>query len=231
MIRAPAWAWLATAAAVALFSALGAWQLRRGMAKEAMRAQLDDRATAPELLSFALGAPQPGDLRRAQASGRYLADRQLLQDGQSHRHQPGFQVWTPLVLADESAILVNRGWIPADRAGFDGSAPAGRVTVTGFWRSMPEPGVRLEGTVNCRPDAAFPAVVLYPTADDVECLLRRPFAGGLLLLDPEAPGGFVREWTDFGFPPQRHYGYAVQWFALGLAALVIFIAVNRRRPA
>lgn len=231
MIRAPAWAWLATAAAVALFSALGAWQLRRGLAKEAMRAQLDDRAAAPELLSFALGAPQPGDVRRAQASGRYLADRQLLQDGQSRQHQPGFQVWTPLVLADESAILVNRGWIPADRAGFDGSAPAGTVTVTGFWRSMPEPGVRLEGTLNCQPDAVFPAVVLYPTANDVECLLKRPFAGGLLLLDPEAPGGFVREWTDFGFPPQRHYGYAVQWFALGLAALVIFVAVNRKRSA
>jgi surfeit locus 1 family protein len=231
MSRAPAWAWLVTAAAVAAFSALGAWQLRRGLAKEALQAQLEDRATAPELLSFALGAPLPGQMRRAQASGRYLADRQLLQDGQSRQHQPGLHVWTPLVLADESAILVNRGWVPASREGFDGSAPGGVVIVTGFWRALPEPGVRLEGTVNCSAGAAFPALVLYPTADDVECLLRRPFAGGLLLLDPEAPGGFVREWTDFGFPPQRHYGYAVQWFALGIAALVVFYFVNRKRPA
>jgi surfeit locus 1 family protein len=231
VIRAPAWAWLATAAAVALFGALGAWQLQRGQAKEAIRAQLKDRATAPELLSFAFGAPQPGEMRRAQASGRYLADRQLLQEGQSHQHQPGFHVWTPLALPDESVILVNRGWIPADRAGFDGSAPSGTVTVTGFWRAMPEPGVRLEGTVNCRPEDAFPAAVLYPTATDVECLLKLPFAGGLLLLDPEAPGGFVREWTDFGFPPARHYGYAVQWFALGLAAVGIFVVVNRKRRA
>jgi len=231
MIRAPAWAFVVTAAAVALFSALGAWQVRRGAAKEALIAQLTDRATAPELVSHALGAPPDGEMRRALASGRYLADHQLLQDGQSNQHQPGFHVWTPLVLADESAILVNRGWIPADRSGFDGSAPSGTVTVTGFWRALPEPGVRLAGTDNCAAGAAFPAVVLYPTPHEVECLLKRPFAGGVLLLDAEAPGGFVREWTDFGFPPARHYGYAAQWFALAVAALVIFVVVNRKRPA
>ncbi len=229
MIRAPAWAFVVTAAAIALFSALGLWQLRRGLAKEALQAQLADRAAAPELLSHALGAPLGSDTRRARASGRYLADRQLLQDGQSRQLQPGFHVWTPLLLADESAILVNRGWIPADRSGFDGSAPAGPVTVTGFWRALPRPGVRLAGTDNCPDDAAFPAVVLYPTPHEVECLLKRPFVGGLLLLDPEASGGYVREWTDFGFPPARHYGYAAQWFALGVAALVVFLVVNRKR--
>jgi surfeit locus 1 family protein len=231
MIRAPAWAFVLTAVAVALFSALGIWQVRRGLFKQALQEQLADRAAAPEQVSYALGAPPADTPRRAEARGRYLADQQLLQDGQSHQHQPGFHVWTPLVLADESAILVNRGWVPADRAGFGGSAPAGVVTITGFWRAMPEPGVRLAGTDNCVAGAAFPAVVLYPTPAEVECLLKRPFVGGLLLLDPEAPGGYVREWTDLGFPPQRHYGYAVQWFALAIAALVVFVVVNRKRRA
>lgn len=231
MPRAPAWAWLLVAAAVALFCTLGAWQWRRGAAKEALQATLHDRSAPAQLLSYALGAPHGLEWHRAQATGSYLPDLQLLLDGQSHRHQPGYQVWTPLVLADASVVMVNRGWVPADRAGFDGSAPGGAVTVTGFWRSLPEPGVRLEGTVNCPAEPRFPAVVLYPTPDEIECLLKRPVVGGVLLLDPEAPGGFVREWTDFGFPPQRHYGYAVQWFALALAAIVIFFVVNRKRPA
>lgn len=231
MPRAPAWAWLLVAAAVALFCALGAWQWRRGAVKEALQASLRDRATPAQILSYALGAPHGLEWHRAQATGRYLPERQLLLDGQSHRHQPGYQVWTPLVLADASVAVVNRGWVSLDRAGFDGSAPEGVVTVTGFWRALPEPGVRLEGTANCPSGARFPAVVLYPTQDEIECLLQRPVVGGLLLLDPEAPGGFVRDWTDFGFPPQRHYGYAVQWFALALAAIVIFLVVNRKRPA
>jgi len=225
--RAPAWAWLLTAAAVALFAALGTWQARKGMTKQAMADALRDHAAEPEIVSAAYAAPQGLELRRAQAGGAYLADRQLLLDGQSHQHRPGYRVWTPLVLADGAALLVDRGWIPQDRSGFDSTAPAGVITVTGSWRALPRPGMRLAGTVNCPAETQFPAVVLYPTLDDVECLLARPVVGGLLLMDAEVPGGFVREWTDFGFPPQRHYGYAFQWFALAVAALVVFAAVNR----
>jgi surfeit locus 1 family protein len=230
--RAAPWAWLLTAAVVAGFLAAGQWQLGKGLRKQAMLEALNDRAAEPEIISAANAAPQGLDVRRATARGTYLADRQLLLDGQSNRHRPGYRVWTPLLLADGvTALMVDRGWIAQDRAGLEAvPPPAGTVVLTGAWRSLPEPGVRLEGTVNC-PSAQpqFPAVVLYPSSDDLECLLNRPVAGGLLLLDPEAPGGFVREWTDFGFPPSRHYGYAAQWLALALAAVVIFVVVNRRR--
>ena len=230
--RAPPWAWLLTAAAVALFLSLGHWQLDKGLKKQAMLDALQDRAAEPELISAANVPPQGLEVRRAQARGTYLADRQLLLDGQSNQHRPGYRVWTPLLLADGvTALMVDRGWIPQDRAGFDGTAPSGTVVLTGAWRSLPEPGMRLEGTANCPAQKQFPAVVLYPTSDDLECLLGRPVVGGMLLLDAEAPGGFVREWADFGVPPSRNYGYAAQWLALALAAGVIFFVVNRKRPA
>jgi cytochrome oxidase assembly protein ShyY1 len=229
--RAPAWAWLLVAAAVALFGALGQWQLGKGLAKQRMAAALADRAAEPEIISTALGAPHGLHVRRARASGTWLPERQLLLDGQSNQHRPGYRVWTPLLLADGTAVLVDRGWIPHHRAGFDAAVPAGAATVTGAWRALPQPALRLEGTVNCPAEKAFPAVVLYPTGDDAECLLSRPVLAGLLLLDADARDGFVREWTDFGLPPARHYGYAAQWFALALAAVVMFIAVNRGRPA
>ena len=227
--RAPAWAWLLVAAAVSVFGALGQWQAGKGLAKQRMAAAMADRSVEPEIISAAHGAPLGLNVRRARATGTWLADRQLLLDGQSNQHRPGYRVWTPLLLASGAAVMVDRGWIPLDRAGFDPAAvPAGPVTVTGAWRSLPQPGLRLEGTVNCPAQKQFPAVVLYPVPDDLECLLARPVVGGLLLLDADAPGGFVREWTDFGFPPARHFGYAFQWFALALAAVALFIAVNRR---
>jgi surfeit locus 1 family protein len=229
--RAPAWAWLLTAGAIVAFAGLGHWQLDKGFKKQAMLEALQDRATEPERISAANAPPQGLEVRRAQARGTYLADRQLLLDGQSNQHRPGYRVWTPLIIDGVTALLVDRGWIPQDRAGLDGPVPAGAVTVTGAWRSLPRPGVRLEGTVNCPKPREFPAAVLYPTTDDLECLLGRPVVGGVLLLDPELPGGFVREWTDLGFPPSRHYGYAVQWFTLALAAAAIFFFVNRKRPA
>lgn len=231
--NAPPWAWLLTAAAVALFCALGQWQLGKGFAKQALLESLQDRAGEPERISAAHAPPQELEVRRAQARGTWLPDQQLLLDAQSNQHRPGYRVWTPLLVDGVTALLVDRGWIPHDRAGFDHAAPAGPAVVTGAWRSLPRPGMRLEGTMNCpQPRSApadFPAVVLYPTSDDLECLLRRPVIGGVLLLDPEQPHGFVREWTDLGIPPGRHYGYAVQWLALALAAGVIFFVVNRKR--
>lgn len=229
--RAPPWAWLLTAAALALFGALGVWQLRRGLAKEAMLSTLGDTAAPAEPLSAATVPPRGLELRRAAATGTYLADRQLLQDGQSLRQRPGYHVWTPLRLADGAVVIVNRGWVPLDRSGVDGAAPSGETTVRGFWRSLPEPGVRLGDAAPCPPVPKFPAVVLYPRAAELDCLLGQPVLGGLLLLDADVPGGFVREWTDLGFPPQRHYGYAVQWLGLAVASLILFLVVNRKRPA
>ena len=229
--RAPAWAWALTAAAVALFVTLGAWQLGRGAAKQALVASVADTSAPAERLSAATPPPRELELRRAQATGRYLAGRQLLQDGQSLRQRPGYHVWTPLQLADGAVVMVDRGWIPLDRAGFDGSAPAGEVTVRGFWRGLPQPGLRLGAPPSCAPAPGYPATVLYPTAAELECLLGQAAMPGLLLLDADAPGGFAREWSDFGFPPERHYGYAVQWLSLAVAALVIFLVVNRKRPA
>ena len=31
-------------------------------------------------------------------------------------------------------------------------------------------------------------------------------------------------------PPQRHRGYAFQWFSFAIAAIVIFIVLHWRRP-
>jgi surfeit locus 1 family protein len=229
--RAPAWAWLLTAGAVLLFGTLCAWQLQRGIAKTAQLGILTEPPLPAERLTAASAAPKDLELRRAEATGRYLADRQLLQDGQSLRKRPGYHVWSPLRLRDGAVVLVNRGWIPLDRQGFDGSAPPGEVTVRGFLRSLPEPGVRLVDTQNCPSAPAFPAVVLYPTAPELGCLLGPGVLAAVLLLDAAAPGGFAREWTDFGFPPERHYGYAVQWLGLAVAAVVLFVLVNRKRPA
>jgi surfeit locus 1 family protein len=51
-----------------------------------------------------------------------------------------------------------------------------------------------------------------------------------VLLDPAAPNGYERVWRPaMQFGPERHLGYAIQWFALALVALIIFIALSLRR--
>ena len=53
----------------------------------------------------------------------------------------------------------------------------------------------------------------------------------VILLDPQQPHGYLRDWRPGfgGFGPERHLGYAVQWFALALTLIVIYVVMNTRR--
>lgn len=222
----PLWAVLASLAGCAITGALGGWQLQRGAAKQELQARYTDATTqAPVKLN-----PQvAGGITPVVASGRYLADRQLLLDNQTRQRRPGYKVWTPLRLPNGSLVLVNRGWVAGggDRATApELAAPTGEITVRGLWRALPQPGMRLDVPA-CRAAAAFPLIVNYPTAEELACVLGEPVAAGELLLDPTEPGGFVREWTRVSeFPPEKHYAYAAQWFAFAATIAAIFFALN-----
>jgi cytochrome oxidase assembly protein ShyY1 len=42
-------------------------------------------------------------------------------------------------------------------------------------------------------------------------------------LAPEPNSEFVRNWQPVVMSPEKHLGYAVQWFGLGIAALTIYL--------
>jgi len=51
----------------------------------------------------------------------------------------------------------------------------------------------------------------------------------ILLLDSEQQDGYVRDWNTLPFGPERNVGYAVQWFGLAVALLIIYLVVNTRK--
>jgi surfeit locus 1 family protein len=225
------WAVALVLALVAVMVSMGFWQLDRGEAKAELLQRYESAAAKP-LREITAGAwAEPGEVERAQARGIFDADRQLLLDNQSHERKPGYRVWTPLQLEHGGTLLVDRGWVPAggDRSRPpDLPAPGGQVTVSGYWRTVPEPGLRLE-VDNCAP-GPWPRIVQYPTVDELRCLYGEFVPGGLLLMDADVPGGFVREWTTGAeLSPSKHYAYAAQWFAFAAVLVVLFIIFSFRR--
>lgn len=225
----PLWAVLAFVATFMLLLALGYWQIQRGEGKAAMIAE---RAAAGKKLPVSLSAERDAAAsgRRVVVSGEYLPDKQLLLDNQIWKGEPGYQVWTPLHTADGDLVMVDRGWVALgkDRAHPPNpSAPTGPQKVVGILRQWPEPGIRL-GTAAC-PQGAWPRTVVYPEFQQIACNYDEQVIDGLLLLDPQAAGGLPRDWKYHGLSPLRHYGYAVQWFAMAAALCVIFIGVNTRK--
>ena len=226
----------------ALLCSLGVWQIERAQMKKQLVAAQNIARTA---------APQPMRLPRAAASGmardprlyygrhyivagRVDGKRQILLDNQSNGTQIGYRVWTPVILDSGVRVIVDRGWIPlADQSRKqvpDPRAPSGRVTMTGLWRSFPQPGLRFGESASC--DAAsWPRRLNYPDAATVRCQYPGATANGLLLLNPEDAHGFVRDWqlNLTGISPFHHYAYASQWFLMAFVCGVIFVVVNSKR--
>lgn len=228
------WTWFSALVLsfVALTAGLGVWQTQRGQYKQAVLDALTVAATQPPV-TLMRGSAAGEYPVRAQASGRYDIVFQLLHDNQAHEQKPGYHVWTPFRLADGGVIMVNRGWLPAnpDRRVLPTLPAPDTAQVSGLWRALPQPGLRLAKVVNCPAEKTFPAVVSYPDLEDLRCLLGENVIAGVLLLDAGAPGGFVREWNPrfVGLPPSRHYAYAATWFLLCATLLFLFVRIHLKK--
>jgi surfeit locus 1 family protein len=66
---------------------------------------------------------------------------------------------------------------------------------------------------------------------DLSAAFGRTLESRILLLDPRATHGYVRDWQPPGLPPARHWAYAIQWwcFAAALIALWVVMAIRRAR--
>ena len=67
--------------------------------------------------------------------------------------------------------------------------------------------------------------------DGGAAILGYPLQPALILLEPATPDGYERDWQPRfgGFGPERHYGYAAQWFALAAALVILYLAASTSR--
>lgn len=222
---------LLTIAVMALLLSLGRWQLRRADEKRVLFDSFAAGTDTSRQIDLETGAVPR--YRHVEADGHYDSARQVLIDNMVNNDRAGYFVITPFALAGGGWVLVNRGWVPlgasrAERPAIGVSEDARRVR--GRADHLPSPGIQLGArqTLN----APYPVVAAFPSHDELAQLLKISSwtrATDLILLDPAEPDGYVRTWTPPGFPPMRHIGYAVQWFGLALALLVIYVVTNLRR--
>jgi surfeit locus 1 family protein len=229
----PAWAVGLTALGLAIFVSLGYWQLGRAQEKQA---RFDAFMSGSEDIVDAtgLGFDELARYQRVRLYGSYDATRQILLDNMpSAAGRPGFRVLTPLERADGRGwVLVDRGWVPLGSTRDDlpnVAVGAGERELTGTLDGLPIPGVRV-GPAASPGATSWPRVLLFPTEADVESALGVEVESRIILLDAGVPDGFERKWRPaLGFGPERHLGYAVQWFAFALVAIVMFVALNLKR--
>lgn len=222
---------LLTIVLIALLISLGRWQLRRADEKRVLFDSFAAGTDATHIIE--LGTPAVRRYQHIEAVGHYDQSRQVLIDNMVNAERAGYFVITPFALTGGGWVLVNRGWVPlgASRA----ARPAIPVAddtrhMRGRADHMPSPGIQLGARAELQ--APFPVVAAFPSRAEIAGLLHESSwtsATDLVLLDPGEPDGYIRNWSAPGFPPMRHIAYAVQWFALALTLLVIYVVTNLRR--
>ena len=213
---------------IPLFVGLGTWQLERADEKRALAETLRERARMPAHVVGALVADAESlRFRRLTARGQFEPEGQILLENRRHGGRTGFHVITPLRLeGSDVRVLVNRGWIPGDNAGRPTQAPVptGTVQVNGDTHIPYPPALALHGG----PDAALDWGGRWPylTLELYRATVGYAVQPMVILQDPLDEGGFVRGWSR-EFPKEgMHTGYAIQWFAFAVIALLIYVRVS-----
>ena len=220
----PHWTLLAIAG-MALFASLGRWQLDRAEDKRELFAAF--AAGSDRVIELPTGLEPIGRYRRVTAGGRYDASRQFLLDNMTHDGVPGVHVLTPLLRDDGTAVIVNRGFVPSGgRRNQLPDLPAGGEPrrVSGRMDFLPRPAVELEAP----PSSGWPRLLSFPRAGDLASALDTPVHPQVLLLDADQPDGYLRDWQPPGMTPEKHVGYAVQWFGLAAAVFVTWFVLSIR---
>ncbi|HMV95253.1 MAG TPA: SURF1 family protein [Anaerolineales bacterium] len=206
---------------------LGFWQLDRLEQRRAFNAQVESMRAA-EMLDLNQTIPQDiaaMEWRAVTVTGEYDFENQVAIRNQYNGDQYGYHLITPL-LSNGTAVLVDRGWIPAD----GNATPAdwhqydeqGTLTITGQIRlghgkpaiggiadALPAAGTRLEVWNNLDVEnmsAQFPypilGVYIQPNVEPVDEV-------------PPIPYQPIIELTE-----GSHFGYALQWFTF---ATILFV--------
>ena len=235
--------WIAAVLLIAAGCALGSWQLRRMHQKESMLAEvasvIANRTARP--LGVAADATRSRGYDWAVGEGRFLTQAAWLLDNQQREGRPGVRVFRLFQPEGGMPLLVEMGWLPVG-AGREmpvvGAAPEGRMVIRGLLLPPPSRGL-MSGAESATADGQH--LVIGLDAARIAARAGLPaIAPRVLRLEPRrqagdagvmlVPGERDLEILPNTITPDRHLGYAVQWFGLALATLAIALLLTFRKP-
>lgn len=233
--------WRLTVCSLVLFPiliGLGLWQLNRADEKQGlMDAWKRQRAATSQSVMQFKGNTFPA-YQPVTFLAYYLPEHYWLLEAKMYQGRPGYEVLMAAELAfaelgpeeqknieSTERILVNRGWVPADpdrRKLPLIETPTTAVQMYGELRNQSDTALIDESKNSL---LSWPHRVLEIKLDVMSAQLGKPLSH-IVALDATDPSAFVVQSTPINMPPEKHRGYAVQWFSLAAALLLLWFVSN-----
>lgn len=208
---------------------LGFWQLDRAEEKRDLIALYKQQnESAPLIIKNNINPDEKLNYRTAKIQGHYNPSKQIFIDNKIHQGKTGVYVLTPFKIKNSDySILVNRGWVPM---------ALDRLTLPEIKTIKKE--LLLLGKIkvlNKKPftvgnkfqsNKGWPALIQWINISEIEKKSDLKLLPYIFLLDKKEQSGYVRDWKPVVMQPEKSTSYAVQWFSLALALVVIYVVVN-----
>ncbi|MDY7562497.1 SURF1 family protein [Pseudomonas sp. 10B1] len=206
---------------------LGFWQLDRGEEKRVLLNQFAERRIAEPITSTQLEQTVDPAYRRVQLRGQFDAAHSLMLDNSTRGGRGGIELIQPF--HDQASGLwlwVNRGWLPwpTRRTPPVFNTPE-QVLNLNAWVYMPSGATFQLGADPV--GAPWPRLVTAVNPAKLWDELGREGFADELRLEP-GPAAYQLDWPVVAMGPEKHLGYAVQWFAMAAALFGLFLYLGYR---
>ncbi len=211
-----------------LLVGLGSWQVARMQQKNALAAKIEKAMNAAPVSLAGINLKKPQTpYQRVKLNGRFMHEQEvhLFTGPRVPKGKPGYNILTPFERSEGGYILVDRGWTPADvkapQLRLD-SIIWGPVSIEGIVMPKETPGYF---TPRNQPEKNLWFWLDTPAISE--------FTGFKL------PTTYVRQISKNPFESiiageakivvrNDHLGYAITWYVLAIASLVIYVLLRRQ---
>jgi len=211
-----------------LLVTLGTWQLQRLAWKQGLIDALHANQALPAVeLPARIDDPEAWRYRKVSATGTFRFEDEIHIVAYDEASKLGYLVVVPLVRGDGTTVLVNRGWVPTEKAD-PKTRPEGQVAGTVTVTGMARPGWPQGWFV---PDNAPDKNIWF--WGDLPAMAKAAHAEGALPLFVEAdatpnPGGLPIGGQSVINLRNDHLQYAITWYALAIGIAVIYFLFHFR---
>ncbi len=205
---------------------LGFWQLDRADEKQAI-------VNAIVLAQSSPAKPlEPENINSKEhykvlLNGYFDSEKQFIYDNQIVKSNAGYYVLTPFILNNDTAILVNRGFVPW----YGKRDELVDIIIDGHPRTIEVGLIKPQKRIQLKKqdvDTSFPILIQSLDLEQFSLLSGYQFVPMLAQLDVNASNGFFRQWKPFYGSVDKHLGYALQWFLMALVLLIISLRLLRK---
>lgn len=208
-----------------LLVSLGFWQLQRAQEKQTIQEEYQQQQALPPV-DFDGAVASEGNYRRVRMTGEFLENRYWLLENKIQNGRLGYHVIMPFEIGGDGQagqIVVNRGWVEAKAYREElpeFSTPQAKVTLSGMLVTPSSSPFIDESQSQL---SEWPHRLLELDLNVMQEQLDKELFPKVLQLDADSPGALAVNWQPINMTPEKHRAYAVQWFALAAALVILFL--------